>query len=51
MKLKSKSETPIRTSYHLETGVSPELGKIDDVYYQLLIGVIRCIVDIFRVDI
>ena len=50
-KLPSKAETPIRTSYRPELDVSSELGPCDGAYYQSLIGILRWMVEIGRVDI
>ena len=46
-----KAETPIRSMYLPELDVSPELGAEDTSYYQSLIGVLRWIVELRRVDI
>ena len=51
LKLPSKSETPLQTSYQLELDISPELGPVDAAYYQSLIGMLRWMVEISRVDI
>jgi hypothetical protein len=51
MKLPSKAETPIRTSYRPELDVSSELGPCDGAYYQSLIGILRWMVELGRVDI
>lgn len=50
-KLPSKAETPIRTSYRPELDVSPVLGPTDAAYYQSLIGILRWIVELGRVDV
>jgi hypothetical protein len=50
-KLPSKSETPISTSYRPELDVGPALGPTDAAYYQSLIGILRWIVELGRVDI
>jgi hypothetical protein len=50
-KLPNKAETPMQTSYRPELDVSPELGAIDASYYQSLIGILRWIVELGRVDI
>jgi hypothetical protein len=39
--LPKKAETPIRTSYRPELGVSPELQPDDAAYYMSLIGMLR----------
>ena len=50
-KLPTRAETPIQTSYRPELDVSPELSKIMSAYYQSLIGILRWIVELGRVDI
>ncbi|CAJ1963375.1 unnamed protein product, partial [Cylindrotheca closterium] len=50
-KLKPKAMTPMQTSYRPELDVSPELEPSDASYYQSLIGVLRWIVELGRVDI
>ena len=47
----SKAETPLRTSYRPELDVSPELIPRDSAYYQSLIGILRWIVELGRIDI
>jgi hypothetical protein len=42
---------PIRTSYRPEIDVSPELAPCDAAYYQSLIGILRWMVELGRVDI
>ena len=49
-KLKPKAMTPMQTSYRPELDVSPELEASDASYYQSLIGVLRWIVELGRVD-
>ena len=49
--LPSKADTPMKTSYRAELDVSPELTPSDASYYQSLIGVLRWIVELGRVDI
>jgi hypothetical protein len=49
--LPKKAETPIQTSYHLKLDVTPELDPDDASYYQSLIGILRWIVELGRVDI
>ena len=46
-----RANTPIRTVYRPELDVSPELNKEDSTYYQSLIGILRWIVELGRVDI
>ena len=50
-KLPKKAETPMQTSYWPELDVSPELNASDAVYYMSLIGVLRWIVELGRVDV
>lgn len=50
-KLPAKAETPMTTSYRPELDVSPELGPKEASYYQSLIGILRWIVELGRVDI
>jgi hypothetical protein len=45
------AETPMQTSYRPELDVSPELEPNEASYYQLLIGVLRWMVELGRVDI
>jgi hypothetical protein len=45
------AETPIQTSYRPELDVSPELQPTDAAYYMFLIGVLRWIVELGRVDV
>jgi Reverse transcriptase (RNA-dependent DNA polymerase) len=49
--LDKTARTPMRTSYSPELDVSPELGPQDSSYYQSLIGVLRWMVELGRVDI
>ena len=51
MKLPTRAETPLQTSYRPELDVSPELGPIKAAYYQSLIGILRWIIELGRVDI
>jgi hypothetical protein len=50
-KLPRKAETPTQTSYRPELDVTPELDSTQAAYYQSLIGVLRWIVELGRVDI
>lgn len=50
-KFPSKSETPIPSSYRPELDISPELPPSEASYYMSLIGVLRWIVELGRVDI
>jgi hypothetical protein len=49
--LLARAETPIQTSYRPELDVSPELQPMDATYHISLIGVLRWIVELGRVDI
>ena len=51
LKIPSKAETPLTTSYRPELDVSPELMLRDSAYYQSLIGILRWIVELGRIDI
>ena len=51
MKIPSKTETPLMTSYRPELDVSPELTPRDSAYYQSLIGILEWIVELGRIDI
>ena len=50
-KLPNRADTPIRTSYRPELDVTPELKTQDATYYQSMIGVLRWMVELGRVDI
>lgn len=50
-KLPTRAETPTQTSYRPELDVSPELRSRESAYYQSLIGILRWIVELGRVDI
>ena len=50
-KLPTKAETPLQTSYRPELDVSPELQPTDAAYYMFLIGMLRCIAELGRVDV
>jgi hypothetical protein len=50
-KLPAKAETPMQTSYRPELDVSPELQPTDAAYYMSLIGMLRWIVELGRVDV
>ena len=50
-KLPKKADTPMTTTYRPELDVSPELSPTEATYYQSLIGVLRWIVELGRVDI
>jgi len=47
----NKATTPIQTSYRPELDVSPVLGPEDSAYHQSLIGILRWMIEIGRVDI
>ena len=49
--MEAAKDTPISTTYCPEIDVSPELSQSDASYYQSLIGVLRWIVELGRVDI
>jgi hypothetical protein len=50
-KIPSRAETPTQTTYRPELDVGPELSAVESAYYQSLIGVLRWIVELARVDI
>ena len=50
-KLPERAETPIQTSYRPELDVSLELNATESLYYQLLVGVLRWMVELGRIDI
>jgi hypothetical protein len=50
-KLPGKAETPMRTAYRPEIDVSPELGPTAAACYMSLIGILRWIVELGRVDV
>jgi hypothetical protein len=47
----TRAETPMQTTYRPELDVSPELSTRESAYYQSMIGVLRWIVELGRVDI
>ena len=49
--LAAKALTPMSSGYRPEIDITPELGKEDAAYYHSLIGVLRWIVELGRVDI
>ena len=51
MSLPKRAETPIPTDYRPELDSSPELDPPNTAYFQSLIGVLRWIVELGRVDI
>ena len=50
-KMPAKAGTPLTTTYRPELDVSPELEPTESAYYQSLIGILRWIVELGRVDI
>ena len=44
-------ETPLPTSYHPELDCTAELDEEEAAYYQSMIGVLRWIVELGRIDI
>ena len=51
LKLPTRVETPMRTSYQLELDIMPELDAKDSAYYQSLIGILQWVVELGRVNI
>ena len=49
--LPKKAETPMTTSYRPELDITTELSPVDASYYMSLIGILRWIVELGRVDI
>ena len=50
-KLAAKALTPLKINYRPEIDITEELGEDKSSYYQSLIGVLRWIVELGRVDI
>ena len=50
-RLPAKAETPLRTTYRPELDTTPELAPVEAAYYMSLVGVLRWIVELGRVDI
>ena len=50
-KLAAKAPTPLTSNYRLEIDITEELGEDEASYYQSLIGLLRWIVELGRVDI
>ena len=50
-KMPSKAATPLTTTYRAELDVSRVLNMADAAYYQSLIGILRWIVELGRVDV
>ena len=46
-----RAKTPIQTIYRPELDVTPELNTADATYYQSLIGILRWLVELGRIDI
>ena len=51
LKIPSKAETPCTMSYSPELDVSPKLTPRDSTYYQSLIGILRWVVEVRRINI
>ena len=49
--LEEKAVTPMTNGYHPEIDITPELGPEVAAYFHSLIGVLRCIVELGRIDI
>ena len=49
--LPTKADMPLKASYRPKLDVSPELDAVNTEYYQSLIGVLRWIVELGRVDV
>ena len=47
----NKADTPLTTTYRPELDVSRELNEVDAAYYQSLIGILRWMVELGRVDV
>ena len=47
----SKADTPLTTTYRSDLDVSRELNEVDAAYYQSLIGILRWMVELGRVDV
>ena len=50
-KMPNKADTPLTTTYRPELDISRELNVADAAYYQSLIGILRWIVVLGRVDV
>ena len=50
-KMPSKADTPMTTSYRPELDITPELDPTKAAYYMSLIGILRWMVELRRVDI
>ena len=51
LKLPTRAETPMRTSYRPEMDITPELDAKNSAYYQSLIGILQWVVELGCVDI
>lgn len=51
MKLPKPRDAPISSNYFPELDESEEFDEVDDAYYQSLIGVLRWIVELRKIDI
>ena len=51
LQLPTRADTPLKASYRPELDVSPELDTANAAYYQSLIGVLRWIVELGRMDV
>ena len=51
MRLNRGGTGPLSPGYHPEIDASPELELQDATYYQSLIGILRCMVEMGRIDI
>ena len=50
-RMPAKARTPLKSGYRPELGVTKELSQSNASYYQSLIGVLRWIVELGRVDV
>ena len=50
-KMPNKADTPLTTKFRLELDISRQLNVADAAYYQSLIGILRWIVELGRVDV
>ena len=50
-KLTEKAETTLKTSYRPELDVSPEIKPSEAAYFQSLIGILRWVIELGRIDI
>ena len=50
-KLPSKAKAPIKSGYRPEVDITPALDTVNVAYYQSLIGILRWVVELGRVDI